>query len=550
MQPTPPRPLNAAARSVSLQSMSRRALGLLGAALGLLAPSADAGSPRPGEWGDQGDGAYANPVVAADFSDIDVIRFGDEFIAMSSTFQYSPGVVLLRSKDLVNWTIAGHAVPDVRQIGPEMNWDRMNRYGTGVWAGSIRRHAGKFWIYFGTPQEGYFMTTAPAVEGPWEPLTHVFKAEGWDDCCPFWDDDGQMYLVGTQFSKDPANGKKYNIHLWKLTPDGKAFVPGSDRIIHQSPGSEANKLYKINGLYYHYYSEVRPEGRVVMMNRAKSLEGPWETRQLNHATRTPKVDPNQGGLIQLDDGGWWFFTHMGSGTWAGRMAHLLPVTWIDGWPILGQPGPDGIGNMVWGGKKPILGQAPVKRSFSESFDSAKLAPTWEWNHYPRDEKWSLTERPGALRLHAFRPLKPDDIHKTGNTLTQRIYASERGRVTVKLDASWLADGQNAGLTFFSRHAGWIGVHRRQGETRIVQVEQTRRNQGPVLAGAQVWLRADIDVNGLVSFAYSTDGQDYLPLGEPHQAGWWNYRGTRIGLFTYNNDAEAGHVDFEDFDYVY
>ncbi len=518
--------------------------------LGLSAAPLFAQIKTPGLWGDQGDGTYANPVVAADFSDIDAIRVGDDYIAMSSTFQYSPGVVLLKSKDLVNWTIAGHAVPDPRQIGPEMNWDRMSRYGVGVWAGSIRHHDGKFWVYFGTPQEGYFMTTAPNLEGPWGPLTHVLKSEGWDDCCPFWDDDGQMYLIGTNFAKDAATGKKYNVHLWKLTPDGKSIIPDSDRIIHQSNGSEANKLYKINGTYYHFYSEVKPEGRVVMMRRSNSLDGPWETRQLGHSVRTPRVDANQGGLIELPDKSWWFFTHMGSGTWAGRMAHLLPVTWMDGWPIIGQPGPDGIGNMVWSGKKPIPGQPPVSRIFSDSFDSAKLDVNWEWNHHPRDDKWSLTERPGALRLHAFKPLQPDDILKTGNTLTQRIYGSKSGQVTVRLDISRMADGQNAGLTFYSRYAGWIGAFREKGKTSVVQIEQGRRTTGPVLNGHELWLRADIDINGLITFSFSTDGKTYSPLGEPHQAGWWNYRGTRIGLFTYNNDAESGSVDFEDFRYAY
>ena len=122
------------------------------------------------QWGDQGDGTYRNPVLPADYSDLDCIRVGLDYYAISSTFQYSPGMVILQSKDLVNWRIAGHAVPDVTQISPEMNWDRMNRFGTGIWAGAIRHHAGKFWVYFGTPDEGYFMTTATNVAGPWSPL--------------------------------------------------------------------------------------------------------------------------------------------------------------------------------------------------------------------------------------------------------------------------------------------------------------------------------------------------------------------------------------------
>ena len=505
---------------------------------------------QPGKWGDQGDGTYANPVIPADFSDIDIIKVGKEFVAMSSTFQYSPGVALLKSRDLVNWKVVGHAVPDVRQIGPEMNWDKMGRYNFGIWAGAIREHAGKFWVYFGTLQEGYFMTTASRIEGPWEPLTKVMKDPGWDDCCPFWDDDGQMYLVGSRISRDPANGKGYNIHLMKLTPDGKAIVPGSDRIIHQSNGSEANKLYKINGYYYHYYSEVHREGRVVMMNRSRSLDGPWETRQLNHAERNPQADPNQGGLVELEDKSWWFFTQNGSGKWTGRTAQLLPVHWIDGWPILGEPDKDGIGTMVWSHRKPIDGEEPSARRFSDDFSTPSLAPEWEWNHHPRDEKWSLTERPGFLRLHAFRPLQPGNFLKVGNCVTHRVYGSAHGQVTTKLDVSQLAPGQNAGLCLFHGSAGWIGATCKEGRKYVAQVSDGQWTVGPELKGADLWARADIDANGKVTWAYSIDGKEFQPLGRPFQCGWFKYRGTRIGLFTYNNDGENGIVDFDDFVYTY
>src|ERR1043165_6411621 len=141
-------------------------------------------------WGDQGDGTYRNPVLPADYSDLDCIRVGEDYYAISSTMQFSPGMIILHSRDLVNWTIAGHAINDLTQIGPELNWDRMNRLGKGVWAGAIRYAKGRFWIYFGTPDEGYFVTSAPNPTGPWESLHPLMKSRGWDDCCPFWDDDG------------------------------------------------------------------------------------------------------------------------------------------------------------------------------------------------------------------------------------------------------------------------------------------------------------------------------------------------------------------------
>jgi len=219
-------------------------------------------------WGDQGDGSYRNPVIPSDYSDIDCIRVGSDYYAVSSTFQFSPGFVILRSRDLVNWRIVGHAVPDLGLISPEMTWSRMNRYGAGIWAGAIRYHDNKFWIYFCTPDEGYFMSTSTNPSGPWETLHEMNfpPGGGWDDPCPFWDDDGQGYLVGSAFRDG------YKIHLWKMTPDGRDLVPGSDHVIHQSHGSEANKLYKINGIYYHFYSEDRGgEGRVMMMGRSSNI---------------------------------------------------------------------------------------------------------------------------------------------------------------------------------------------------------------------------------------------------------------------------------------
>jgi len=168
-------------------------------------------------WGDQGDGThYRNPVLPADYSDLDCIRVGPDYYAISSTLQYSPGMVILHSKDLVNWRILGHVIDDLTKIGPELNWDRMNRAGRGVWAGAIRHHGGRFHVYFGTPDEGYFMSTAKDSAGPWEPLHRVINEPGWDDCCLFWDDDGTGYLVGTNF-KDG-----YKTWLFRLTSDGHA----------------------------------------------------------------------------------------------------------------------------------------------------------------------------------------------------------------------------------------------------------------------------------------------------------------------------------------
>lgn len=534
------------------------AAGLLSACAlssGLVAPDATAApapargpAPKPAAlaaaWGDQGDGSFVNPVLAGDYSDLDAIRVGDDYFAISSTFQFSPGVVILKSRDLVNWTILGHAVDDLTRISPELNWDKMNRYGKGIWAGAIRYHDGRFWIYFGTPDEGLFMTTAKDAAGPWEPLHQVWKTTGWDDCCPFWDDDGQAYLVCTHYSDN------YKIHLFKMSPDGKQLLMDTDRVIHQSRGSEANKLYKINGLYYHYYSEVRSEGRVVMMERSKSLDGPWETQQLNHVSKAIDKEPNQGGLIQLPSGDWWFVTHQGSGDWEGRAMVLLPVKWTDGWPILGAPGGDGIGSMVWTAPKPIPGLPRVVPQSDDEFGAAALSAQWEWNYQPRADKWSLTERPGYLRLHAFKTLGGDDLKKAGNTLTQRNMRTAASQVTLKIDIAGMADGQHAGLCHFARTFSTCGIVQSGATRTLVVNDNGKLTTGPAITATDVWLRSSWGFDGQSQYAYSLDGTTFTPLGTPYQLTWGSYRGDRIGIYCYNNRSDAGVLDVDWFHYSY
>ena len=510
--------------------------------------AADSAAPRWGDWpnwGDQGDGTYRNPVVPGDYSDIDCIRVGPDYYAISSTFQFSPGVVIVHSQDLVNWTILGHVVADLNQIGPELDWTKMSCYGKGVWAGAIRYHDRKFWVYFGTPDEGYFMSTAANPAGPWAPLHPVLKEAGWDDCCPYWDDDGQGYFVGTHFRDG------YKTYLFRLTPDGRDIVKESGQVINEGSGREANKLYKIDGTYYHLYSEHQGNtGRYVMMQRSKNIFGPYtEKKQLGHADR-PALEPNQGGLVQTEKGGWYFFTHHGTGAWEGRCASLLPVTWIEGWPIIGEVGPDGIGSMVWSGPKPVPGTPIATPQTDDEFQETSLPPQWEWNYQPRAEKWSLTERPGFLRLHAFKPLRSDDLMAAGNTLTQRSMRTRDNVVTLALDLSGMADGQVAGVCHFSRDDSMLAV-RQTGTARALEVTHARKTTpGPALTAGKIWLRSVWGLDGRSQYSYSEDGANFLPFGEPYQLSWGSYRGDRIGIFTYNNQGEAGFVDVDWFHYTY
>jgi beta-xylosidase len=495
-------------------------------------------------WGDAGDGTYNNLVLPGDYSDLDCIRVGSDYYAISSTFQYSPGMVILHSKDLVNWTIVGHAINDVTQISSRFNWDSMNGYARGVWAGAIRYHDGKFWVYFGTPDEGYFMTTAPDPAGPWEPLHKMLAQSGWDDCCPFWDDDGQGYFIGTHFSDG------YKIWLYKLTPDGRDLVAGSEVLINQGSGREANKLFKVGDTYYHFYSESANGTRYVMMERSKNIAGPYTEKQQLSAGQNEWHQPNQGGIVQTEAGDWYFLTHHGGIDWEGRPASLLPVNWVNGWPILGDVGSDGIGRMVWSGTKPVQGQPVAHPQSSDDFNGPNLGLQWEWNYQPRADMWSLTERPGYLRLHAFKPLAPDTLKKAGNTLTQRSMRTPYNVATVALDLSGMADGQVAGLCHYGANTSTVNVRRTSGVVTLETSYNGTFTAGPQITSTRLWLRSIWAADGLSRYAYSTDGENFTSVGTAFQLAPGDYRGDRLGIFTYNNNAEAGYIDCDSFTYDY
>ena len=500
-----------------------------------------------GKWGDQGNATFVNPILPGDFSDLDAIRVGDDFYAISSTMQYSPGMAVLHSSDLVNWQIVGHVVSDLTALDPELGWSRMNRDGRGIWAGSIRYHDGHFWVYFGTPDGGIYMARASHPEGTWSSPKLVIAARGWDDPCPFWDDDGKGYLVTTRTDAD-EDGQKYRIHLFSMNAGNDGIVEGTDRVIHQSRGSEANKLYKIGGVYFHYFSEVKPEGRVAMMERSNHLQGPWEVRQLNHVHGLVDKEPNQGGLIQLKDGSWWFLTHQGRGDWEGRAGALLPITWLDGWPIIGRPGPDRIGEMVWGGSKPIRKKSTSGLFASDSLRERSLSPEWEWRYQPKPDAWSLTGR--GLRLQALIPIssKPG-FAGVRDVVTQRAARSSKAEVTVKVSLSGLADGQEAGLAHFAKTSCRLAIVQNEGVRTLKRIDQPGSIVVPVLTAKSLWLRSAWGVEGVARFSYSFDGLVFTEIGDSCQLTWGSYRGDRIGLYTLNSNSERGYADFSDFRYV-
>lgn len=492
-------------------------------------------------WGQQTKDSYVNPVIPADFSDIDCIEHDGYYYAISSTFQFEPGMVILRSTDMVNWSIYSHAVPDITQISDSQNWTKMDRYAKGIWAGAIRYHKGLFYVYFGCPDEGMFMTTAKKIEGPWAPLTKMNIDGGWDDCCPLFDEDGKNYFVATHF----ADG--YKTYIFRLSNDGKTVDLSSKTLINEGYGREANKLYKWNGKYYHMFSEDKDGGRYLVMQRSDNPMGPYNEQHRLHFTEREWNEPNQGGYLKDKEGNWFFLTHHGSGDWGGREVSLLPVTWTeDGWPIIGEPDKDNVGKMVLNNKLPLSKRK--NKTNKEIIIKGFSAEDWEWNYHPRKDFYIRSTN--SLTLKAFKPLKEDDLLKAGNTLTLRSYQTPWNEATVRIDLSKMAEGQRSGICHFSSPWSEFGVEMKNGK-RILYHRTNSSSQGVLLNDIPevIYLGSHWGLDARCHYTYSTDGKSWQDFGVRYQLQWGNYRGDRLGLFTYNNKGEAGQATFSDFSYL-
>ena len=355
-------------------------------------------------WGDQGDGTYKNFILWSDACNPDVVRVGKDFYMVTSTVHLSPNMAIYHSLDAVNWTIVGHVVADVTQFSPKYGYDQMQGAGYGSWAASLRYHDGKFWVYVIDPTEGLFMSTATNPAGPWEPL-HLVSGDfkNHDDPSVLWDDDGKVYLSCADFSKSSPGTHIYEIKLFQLSADGRQMLD-SGTVIHRGRIAEATKLYKISGYYYLMHTEE--PGRKQWLMRSKIIYGPYESKIVFQSPPDDKYKPvNEGCLVQLAGGKWIYLAQCNYTTVWGWPLALLPVRWTNGWPFIGKDvNQDGIGEMVWEGKKPIAGEPICRPQSSDEFDSPQLQPQWEFNFEPMTGAYSLAAHPGFLRLYAKTPL--------------------------------------------------------------------------------------------------------------------------------------------------
>ena len=518
---------------------------------------------------DNGNGTYSNPLFFDELADPDIIRVGNDFYLTGSSMHAMPGLAVLHSRDLVNWEFESYALNKL-DLGPEYRLEGgKNVYGQGIWAPSFRYHGGTFYIFANVNGKTTQMLRSHSPRGPW---TLTAMKRSFHDLSVLFDDDGKVYVVwGYQ-----------NIHIAQLDADLTDIIPGTERVlIEKDQGmGEGLHLYKIGGRYFltsAWYLDVMR----LPVARADRITGPWEVNQnINRGEQfgqvlgwrlstfrpplstTPPYDElppdpsaigrmaiHQGGFVDTPAGEWWGLT-MGEENAVGRVTALSPITWQDGWPYFGLPGNLGRTPRTWikpktgGSERP---HAPYIRS--DDFSNAQLQPVWQWNHVPVESKWSLTERPGFLRLHT---LSATNLWDARNSLTQRA-VGPHSIPTVVMDATGLQPGDVAGLALLIQPDAWIGLMRdERGLTLIQHDGQTMRDQLVPAPTGRIWLRADCDyASQLARFSYSTDGKAFRAIGQPFGEPFRmvtigvTFQGVRYGLFAFHRgEAEGGFADFD------
>ena len=545
---------------------------------------------QTGKWGDQGDGTFRNPVIAADFSDPDPVRVGDDYYMAASTFERIPGVSILHSKDLVNWQMAGGVFNNLDSVDLAFHWTRMKRYTRGVYAPSLRYHDGKFWVFVNLVTDGFFVATAEKAEGPWT-IRRVKDKNGkplttarWTDPCPFWDEDGKAYLACSKVSN------YWYSYLFQMSPDGSQLIDADidhmnkENTVYQYPdggtlfspnySSEGNKIYKRNGYYYIVHIQFIGDEPGTYIYRSRNLFGTksdgtpgkpgdlgkYEIRRTDRLVNVTDKGydqefPGQGGFVDTPDGRWFYIAQFNRYSSDGRTPCLVPVTWVNDWPVLGVDiDAEGYGKMVWQLKKPIPSTGIKIPHGSDDFTSSQLNPFWSWNHQPNPEKWSLTERPGYMRLYASNSVnKSSRFFRINNVLNQRHMRSDTAIVTIKLDISGMVSGQTAGLAHYNdgRNYSFLAVSMNKDTVSIVYKTGREEIRGTAIPTRQkeIYIRSTAGFDNKQTYQYSTDGKIFHGFGDTYELVNGLFSGDMVGVFTYNNEAEAGYIDLDSFEYI-
>lgn len=503
---------------------------------------------------DKGNGTYQNPILYADYSDPDACRVGDDFYMTSSSFNCLPGLQILHSKDLVNWTIIGAAIPNALQ---PIETPERPEHGNRVWAPCIRHHNGEFYIFWGDPDQGAFMTKAKDPKGPWTEPVLVKAGKGIIDTSPLWDDDGKVYMVHAYAGS--RAGLKSVIAICELNKEATQAITPSRIVIdgHEAHETcEGPKFYKRNGFYYIFF----PAGGVPtgwqVVARSKNIYGPYEDKTVLAKGNTNVNGPHQGAWVDTTTGEDWFLHFQDVGAY-GRIVHLQPMKWVNDWPVIGiDKDGDGCGEPAMVHKKPNVGKVyPIcTPQESDEFDGFTLSPQWQW-HANINEKWAYyAGDKGFARLYSYPVVKEyKNLWDVANLLLQKTPAINFS-TTIKLNfaPSSKFKGERTGLVVMGRDYAGLVLENTDKGIVLSQVECKKADNGnPEKANASldlkngsIYLKAqfksdgkkikgsegDADLIIKCEFSYSLDGKKFTKIGNPFQVREGKWIGAKVGTF--------------------
>ncbi|MDH7460028.1 glycoside hydrolase 43 family protein [Chitinophagaceae bacterium 26-R-25] len=487
-----------------------------------------------------------NPVIFADVPDMAMMRVGDTYYMSSTTMHMSPGVPIMRSKDLINWQIVNYAYDTLANVDA-MNLDNgKSTYGKESWASSIRFHNGIYYVstFAQTTGRTYIYSTKNIEKGPWRRVTFQ---PAFHDHSLFFDDDGKVYMIW-------GNGK---LRITELNEDVTGVKTGGvDQVLIENAsapagnsiglGAEGSQLIKVKGKYY-LFNITWPRGgmRTVVVHRADNITGPYEGK-----VALQDLGVAQGGLIDMPNGEWYSYLFRDYGA-VGRIPYLVPVKWEDGWPVLGV-----------NGKVPETLDLPASKGLipgivaSDEFNRKKGEPSlplvWQWNHNPDNGHWSLTKRKGFLRITTGRV--DTSFYLVKNMLTQRTIGPVCSGSTA-IDVTGMKDGDIAGLCLLQKKYGMVGVKASGNSKAIVMIDAQSGSAQEIqtfpLSQKVVYLKAECDFRNKVDtarFFYSLDGTSWQPIGATLKMEYSlaHFMGYRFGLFNYATKSAGGYTDFDYF----
>lgn len=488
--------------------------------------------------GDNGDGTYTNPVIPADFPDVDVVCVDGVYYMATTTMHLFPGCTVLKSTDLVNWEYCANPLKQLSVADKYNLENNKESYAQGMWACSMKYHDGKFYILINGNDAGGFILTATDPEGEWtmKPISRIYYDPG------MLFDNGKVYVACGNSS----------ITICELDEDFN-FIR-EKTVLSNRPGLEGSHFYKIGDYYYIYATYGGwPSGQAAF--RSKDVFGPYEEKVLLEKNINGNVNTvHQGSLIQTPRGEWWTMLFEDDGA-IGRRPNLQPVKWVDDWPVIGD---NGVPYKTY--KKPAA-DAPLTQQAlptTDNFRSYPLGMQWQWNHNPDNSSWSLFEHPGYLRLYTAS-VATDFMHAR-NTLTQRIFTgydnSKPSTGTIRIDVSGMKVGDRAGIAIQQDPYALIGVSKTADGLKLIWQQDTldyvenftpAETSTDITTDSIIYLRAQFDnATSKTSFAYSLDNKTYTQFGgeTPMTFNLAIFVGARFAIFNYATQETGGHVDVD------